>query len=76
MTINAGPAEHSRRGNPTPRIRSRNVHPAGGPVQRIVSGGGGFIIKGSPSACSLQRSGRTCCGREERCAEPRCEGET
>lgn len=51
-----------------------------GNVQRIISGGAGFILKGSGHGrgghhggdCSLQRSGRTCCGREERCDRPPC----
>lgn len=41
----------------------------GGPVRRLVSGGAGFILKG---ACSLERFGRTCCGREERCGKDPC----
>ncbi|MBN1938450.1 MAG: zinc ribbon domain-containing protein [Candidatus Aminicenantes bacterium] len=55
----------------------------GGPVRRIVTGGAGFIIKGSgsgraaaaDSSCSLERSGTTCCGRDERCGKPPCRGE-
>ncbi len=51
-----------------------------GKVRRLISGGAGFILKGSnpggPAAggglCSLERSGRTCCGREERCEKPPC----
>lgn len=54
----------------------------GGEVRRLVSGGSGFILKGtgwtnhvSPSACSsLQKTGRTCCGRDERCDKPACGG--
>ena len=51
-----------------------------GEVRRLVSGGAGFILKGSdrsrPSgrdSCSREQTGRTCCGREERCAQPPCE---
>ena len=54
-----------------------------GRVHRVVSGGAGFIVKGggpdSPSPggsdCSLQRTGKTCCGRGERCAKPACSGD-
>jgi putative FmdB family regulatory protein len=53
-----------------------------GKVRRLVSGGAGFIIKGSDhgragrhgSDCSLERSGRTCCGRDARCEKPPCGG--
>ncbi|MEJ2745332.1 MAG: zinc ribbon domain-containing protein [bacterium] len=52
----------------------------GGEVHRLVSGGAGFILKGgahgaegqSGGACPLEREGRTCCGREERCGKPAC----
>ena len=54
----------------------------GGEVGRLVSGGSGFIIKGSWSqgepkagSCSLESTGRTCCGREDRCGKPQCGGE-
>lgn len=51
-----------------------------GRVHRLVSGGAGFILKGGGwgrssrdgSDCSLQRTGRTCCGRDERCGKPAC----
>lgn len=50
-----------------------------GEVERLISGGGGFILKGSgsqgmrkESECSLERLGKTCCGREERCRKPPC----
>ncbi|MBN2399599.1 MAG: zinc ribbon domain-containing protein [Candidatus Aminicenantes bacterium] len=55
-----------------------------GRVQRLVSGGGGFIMKDSGhdrtgesrSDCALNRTGKTCCGRDERCGKPPCgEGE-
>lgn len=43
----------------------------GGAVRRLVSGGTGFIFRGesraSSGSCSLETTGRTCCGREERC---------
>jgi len=52
----------------------------GGEIHRVVSGGAGFILKGGarsaegPSAgsCTLEREGRTCCGRDERCGKPAC----
>jgi len=53
-----------------------------GEVQRLVSGGTGFIFKGAGQArqrengCSLETSGKTCCGREERCGKSPCEGES
>ena len=51
-----------------------------GQVQRLISGGSGFILKGSGqrgverrgSNCSLERVGKTCCGRDERCGQPPC----
>jgi putative FmdB family regulatory protein len=51
-----------------------------GTVHRLISGGAGFIMKGSGQErssrgsgdCSLQRTGRTCCGRDERCGKPDC----
>ncbi|MCU0236162.1 MAG: zinc ribbon domain-containing protein [Acidobacteria bacterium] len=51
-----------------------------GRVQRIISGGAGFIMKGaargaaekSGGDCGLQRTGKTCCGRDERCGKPAC----
>jgi putative FmdB family regulatory protein len=54
-----------------------------GKVRRIVSGGAGFILRGSSqdrtdyrgSECSLEHAGKTCCGREERCEKPPCGGE-
>lgn len=53
-----------------------------GKVRRLVGGGIGFILKGSghertgqnSQSCSLQQTGRTCCGREERCGKPPCRG--
>ena len=50
-----------------------------GKARRLISGGAGFIMKGSGSgrsrgsqACSLEQSGKTCCGRDERCGKPPC----
>ena len=55
-----------------------------GKIRRLVSGGAGFILKGpshsrmgqNRQACSLAQVGQTCCGREERCGKPPCEGES
>ena len=57
-----------------------------GQVRRLISAGGGFIIKGSGSGsnqhqrrgasdCSLTQTGSTCCGRQERCDKPPCNSE-
>lgn len=53
-----------------------------GEVHRLVSGGVGFIIKGSGqdrtgragTGCSLEQGGKTCCGRDDRCGKPPCGG--
>jgi len=55
-----------------------------GEVRRLVSGGAGFILMESGHGrvgqyrdeCSLEHGGKTCCGREERCGEPPCGGES
>jgi putative FmdB family regulatory protein len=49
-----------------------------GKVRRLVSRGTAFVIKDTGEslsrrgghACSLEQSGQTCCGREERCGKP------
>ena len=49
-----------------------------GNVRRLISGGAGFMLKGSghtghtgrTGPCALEQSGTTCCGREERCENP------
>jgi putative FmdB family regulatory protein len=51
-----------------------------GNVRRLVSGGVGFIAKGSDRGrvdqrvgeCSLEQTGKTCCGLDERCGKPPC----
>jgi len=53
-----------------------------GEIFQRISGGTGFIIKGSGngetvgsgSSCSFETSGRTCCGREQKCDKPPCDG--
>ena len=55
-----------------------------GRVRRLVSGGAGFILKGSGrnraeqrgGECSLKELGKTCCGRDERCGKPPCRDES
>ncbi len=52
-----------------------------GRVERLISGGIGFISEGSNSQkyrqqennCPMERTGKTCCGRDERCHTPQCE---
>jgi putative FmdB family regulatory protein len=52
-----------------------------GKTSQKISGGTGFIIKGSgggnagnrSGSCSFETSGRTCCGRDQRCEKPPCE---
>jgi putative FmdB family regulatory protein len=48
----------------------------GGSVNRLITGGAAIILKGDAhrggSACSLGETGRTCCGRDERCGAPPC----
>jgi putative FmdB family regulatory protein len=54
----------------------------GGKVHRLLSGGAGVLVKGrerhaarqSDGGCSFEREGATCCGRQERCDRPSCEG--
>ena len=49
-----------------------------GKLQPVLSGGAGFVIKGGGTerqgadGCSLETSGKTCCGRDTRCAKPPC----
>ena len=55
----------------------------GGQVQRLITGGSGFVFSGfgqrgvgnRSETCSLEQVGKTCCGRNERCSAPPCEGE-
>jgi len=51
----------------------------GGDVQRLVSGGSGFMMKAqnhsrrdAGKSCSLEETGRTCCGASQRCGESHC----
>jgi putative FmdB family regulatory protein len=52
----------------------------GGPLRRLIGAGAGVLVRGAGSArgsgsgsCSLEESGRTCCGRSTRCDSPGCE---
>ena len=51
----------------------------GGKVQRQVSSGSGFILnssgtgrRGAAKKCSLEETGRTCCGAASRCGSAPC----
>ncbi|MBN1546123.1 MAG: zinc ribbon domain-containing protein [Syntrophaceae bacterium] len=54
-----------------------------GKVSRLISGGAGFILKGTGSggasqksgSCAFEQTGRTCCGRNERCGNSTCGSE-
>ena len=52
----------------------------GGEVERLITGGSGFIMKDGVAVskeaanCSLEATGRTCCGRDQRCGKPPCDG--
>jgi len=53
----------------------------GGPVRRLIGGGGAVIVKGAGSRrTSLSQTGpscgrsRPCCGREVPCSSPPCDG--
>lgn len=48
-------------------------------VRRMVSGGSGFILKSAgksrqeqQKSCSLEETGKTCCGASQRCGKPVC----
>lgn len=49
-------------------------------MERLITGGGGFIMKAGGAVskeaanCSLEATGRTCCGRDQRCGKPPCDG--
>ncbi len=50
----------------------------GGSVKRLVSGGTGFMMKGgsgrvkASGGCSLEETGKTCCGAASRCGSAPC----
>jgi putative FmdB family regulatory protein len=54
-----------------------NCPECNGEVQRLVSGGG-FLFKGTGrgDSCSLESSGRTCCGLDKPCGSPPCGDES
>ncbi|MFA5322419.1 MAG: zinc ribbon domain-containing protein [Smithella sp.] len=48
-------------------------------VQRLVSGGSGFIMKSAgvsrrdaAKSCSLEETGKTCCGADKKCRASHC----
>jgi putative FmdB family regulatory protein len=48
-------------------------------VKRQISGGSGFIMKSAGSSrrdqmkgCSLEETGKTCCGADRKCGESHC----
>ena len=48
-------------------------------VRKLISGGSGFIMKTSAvsrcdqmKSCSLEETGRTCCGADRKCGESHC----
>ena len=47
-----------------------------GAVRRLISSSGAVIVRGKSGdragSCSLETTGRTCCGREEKCGESSC----
>ncbi len=50
-----------------------------GAVQRLISGGSGFIMKSASvsrrdqmKGCSLEETGKTCCGADRKCGESHC----
>lgn len=50
-----------------------------GDVKRQISGGSGFIMKSSGvsrrdqmKGCSLEETGKTCCGASQRCGQSSC----
>ena len=57
---------------------SRKCPECHGDAFQRISGGSGFIIRGNAPAgaktggCSLEVTGKTCCGKEERCDKPPC----
>jgi putative FmdB family regulatory protein len=54
----------------------RECPECGGALRRLISRGTGFVMSsrssGSSGECSLERTGKTCCGRSERCSDPGC----
>lgn len=50
----------------------------GEPARRRIGSGGGVLVKGGGAKegdsrdCSLERTGRTCCGRDSSCGAPPC----
>ena len=58
----------------------KNCPECGKLVRRLIGSGAAILMKGghsrgSGNACSLENTGRTCCGRDERCGKPPCGGD-
>ena len=50
-------------------------------VRKLISGGSGFIMKAAGvgkrdqmKSCSLEETGKTCCGADRKCGESHCGG--
>lgn len=42
-------------------------------ARRLISAGAGVLTTGSGSSCAFRSTGKTCCGRDQRCSGPSCE---
>ena len=59
----------------------RKCPQCGKPVRRLIGSGTAIHVKGGSSggagkSCSLESTGRTCCGRDERCGKTGCGGDS
>jgi putative FmdB family regulatory protein len=57
----------------------RKCPDCGKPVRRLIGAGAAILMKGGSSrgggnSCSLESTGSTCCGRDQRCGTPPCGG--
>jgi putative FmdB family regulatory protein len=57
----------------------RKCPACGKEVRKLISGGSGFIMKAAGDSgrdqmksCSLEETGRTCCGADKKCGESHC----
>ena len=49
-----------------------NICPkCGGPVKRVITGGTGFILKGSGFYATDYKRSDSCCGKSNPCADPK-----
>jgi putative FmdB family regulatory protein len=45
-----------------------------GTIRRLIGSGAGVLVKGgNKQACPLENTGKTCCGRDQRCGRSSCE---